>query len=450
MQQRTWTWWAVGLACALIVGAGLRLIWVNDMEYKYDECWVFLQTQPESRTHDKPWVGMESSAGVLNAGMSLWIFEAAAKVFGVDDPTELARVVQWASIVAMLVMVGFALWAVPNGEREAWLWAVALLALNPTAVMFHRKIWTPSSLPIFMAALLIGWWYRERRAGAFVWGLIAAALGQIQGTGFFFAAGFFAWAFLFDRKRVAWLSWFVGSCLGALPMIPWIWCLLTMKPPHQTAFTHKTWVHIFELKYWTRFVTDPLGWGLTYPFREDVMDFLAYPEIGGRATYFVAFLQVLVVTAGLVLLWRVIEDWREERYAGVSLWDRLIGRHSPTAFTLGAALWGFGLVMTLTCLPLHRHYMVTLFILEFVWMARVALGPTTATTAAEPNSDNRLRFGRVFLTTVCLLQLVMSATFLVYVHTHQGTLGDYGPTYSSSENRYRPLRVLIDPSKRWQ
>jgi len=37
-----------------------------------------------------------------------------------------------------------------------------------------------------------------------------------------FAFGFTVWAFLFDRRRVAWGGWCVGSVLGVLPMLPWI------------------------------------------------------------------------------------------------------------------------------------------------------------------------------------------------------------------------------------
>ena len=38
---RSLPWWALGLACALVVGAALRLVWGLDIEYKADEVWTF-------------------------------------------------------------------------------------------------------------------------------------------------------------------------------------------------------------------------------------------------------------------------------------------------------------------------------------------------------------------------------------------------------------------------
>ena len=449
MQQRTRTWWPLALACALLLGAGLRLVWVEDMEYKYDEWWTFAHTQDRLRTHDQVWLGLQSSAGIPNPGLSLWIFQVAARAFAIHEPTGLARAVQAGSILALGLLVGFVLVAVPRPEREAWLWAAALLALNPLAVLFHRKIWTPSSLPLLTTALLAGWWYRRRPAGAFVWGLVGALLGQIHGSGFFFAAGFFGWALLFDRRRVAWPAWLIGSSLGALPMVPWVWYLATT--PHESSFEHQTWLHVWEFKFWTRWATESLGWGTTYSVVGQVRDFMAYPQLAGRPTYFVGLLHGLIAVAALLLLARALLDWRQGRYAGATLADRLIGRHSPTAFTLGAALWGFGLVMTFTCLPIHRHYMVILFPLEFLWLARLALGPTPPLSAAPsggggagppsaesvPAGAGRQRFGRAFLAGVCTLQLALSITYLAYIHTHQGTQGDYGPAYGSARNAFR-------------
>ena len=34
-------WWAAGLVLALLAGAVLRLVWVEDMEFKGDELWTF-------------------------------------------------------------------------------------------------------------------------------------------------------------------------------------------------------------------------------------------------------------------------------------------------------------------------------------------------------------------------------------------------------------------------
>src|SRR5262249_35004334 len=159
---------------------GLRLVWAEDIEYKGDEYWTFQRTQAVGRTEPFPWVGMPTSAGFVNPGMSAWVFLALGKLAAAQSPPDLARAVQGLNVRALVLLVGFALRVVPREEREFWLWGAALAAVNPVAVLFHRKIWPPSVLPLFTLVLLAGWWRRERRWGAFTWGLVGALVGQIH------------------------------------------------------------------------------------------------------------------------------------------------------------------------------------------------------------------------------------------------------------------------------
>src|SRR5262249_8844333 len=92
--------WPIGLVVALLAGASLRLVWVEDMEYKADEIYMFEQTQKASR--DEPWLGMESGVGLRNPGMSVWIFLLLAKVTGAEEPTALCRVVMVLNIGAII------------------------------------------------------------------------------------------------------------------------------------------------------------------------------------------------------------------------------------------------------------------------------------------------------------------------------------------------------------
>jgi hypothetical protein len=172
----------IGLAAALVLGAVLRLAWAQDMEYKDDEKWTYERTQTAGRTEPWVWQGMYSSACVKNPGLSFWVFWLLARLFDAHEPTELARAVQVVNISAIVLLAAFVWRCVPEAEREPWLWAVALVAVNPLAVVFHRKIWAQSILPIFSLLFLFGWWYRQRRWGAFLWGLAGALVGQIHMT----------------------------------------------------------------------------------------------------------------------------------------------------------------------------------------------------------------------------------------------------------------------------
>jgi hypothetical protein len=426
-------WPLLGVFLALVVGAGLRVIWPNDIEYKADEAWTY----EHSREGDLPWLGMPSSVDIPNPGMSLWVFTLLQRLSRAEDPPELARAVQTTNILALILLVGFAYRHVPRGEREPWLWAAALIAVNPLVVLFHRKIWPPCVLPLLTLAMLYGWWYRRRTSGAFLWGLVGVCLGQIHMAGFFFAGGFALWALLFDRpphptlspgggedrvrgrERVAWRGWLAGSALGTLPMLPWLFHLLN-QPSARPMNPHR-WVHAFELKFWIRWFTESFGLGIDYTFGPYFREFQAHPLVLGRPTYlvgllhwFVAGIALFLLGRCLVLLWQQRQQWRE-------LW---IGRGSASAFTQNASLRGFGLLLTLSCFSIHRHYMIVLFPLEFLWVARLALGSRA--------TQSSLRLGRVLLLSLWLAQFLISANMLAYIHARQDFAGtEYGTPYGA-------------------
>lgn len=242
-------------------------------------------------------------------------------------------------------------------------------------------------------------------------------------AGFFFAAGFALWAILFDRpwhQRVAWRAWLLGSFLGALPMLPWLIHLVTHPSAHPA--NPYRWVHACELKFWIRWFTESFGFGTDYTFGPYFRDFLRYPLLAGRPTYLVAMLHCFLATVALlimfrafVLLWRQRERWCE-------FW---IGHGSASAFTQNAALWGFGLLLTVSSFSIHRHYMIVLFPLEFLWVARLTL----ASDSATPRS---LRFSRVVLLFLCLSQFLLSANMLAYIHLRQNFAGtEYGVPYGA-------------------
>jgi hypothetical protein len=413
-------YWAIfGIAIAILAGASLRLIWPGDIEYKADEAWTF----QHSRDAELPWLGMPSSVDIPNPGMSLWVFMLMQRVSGAEDPPELARAVQIVNVAALVLLAGFAFCHVPRGEREAWLWATALVAVNPLAVLFHRKIWPPCLLPLLTLTMLYGWWYRQKRGPAFLWGLVGVCLGQIHMAGFFFAAGFVLWALLFDRPwrlRVAWGGWLFGSVLGALPMLPWLAHLFT-HPSTRPVNPHR-WVHAFEIKFWIRWCLESFGFGTDYTFGPYFRDFLRYPLLAGRPTYLVGFLHCFLAVIALWLLLRAsVHLWSQrDRWREVG-----IGRGSSSAFTQNAALWGFGLLLTLSSFSIHRHYMIVLFPLEFLWVARLAL-------AAEVVPARSLRLGRAFLLSMCFAQFFISTNMLSYIHTRQNFAGaEYGVPFAA-------------------
>jgi len=403
-------------ALIVVIAATLRLPYGDDIEYKLDERFTFELVQSAETTGSLPMLGMPSSAGPANPGLSVWVFIGVAKLFPVDDPPALARAVQILSVVGIFALILFIATCVPKSEREAWWWATLLIAVNPMAVVFHRKIWPPSLFPIVIVMFLFAWWYRDRRWGAFLWGMVGVLIGQIHMPGFFFFAAFGLWAFLFDRRNVRW-TWFVpGVIIGLLPMIPWMiaWFDGTLgsvtKQPH--------WLYFFDASFWRRWVTQSIGFGISHAFTSDEWrNFLRYPLIAGMPTYFVALAHLCMITCGLWILYRASRRLYTDRR---SFREKYIADQSPTGFTLSAAIWGYGLFIAMTCMSTQRHYLLVLFPLGVLALVRIVMA----------NHANAVRWSRAILIVLCVSQALVSASFLRFVHDQPTMMGEYGVPYS--------------------
>lgn len=393
----------VFLFIALLAGVLLRLSFPGDIQYREDEKYMFAATQSTDPAQSWPLLGMASGAGVKNPGMSVWIFEVLAKITHATTPPQLARAVQLLNILALGALAFFSLRLVPEAERDPWCWATAFAAVNPFAVLLQRKIWAQSTLPLFCLLFWIAWHYRQKRAGAFVWGMLGVCLGQIHMSGFFLAAGVFIWTLLQDR-RARWGSWVLGSLVGAIPLIPWLQYMLANSGHGFRG--NPLW--ILYPKYWLYWVTDSLGLGLVYALKTiHFFDFLRYPLIGGHGTYLVAVAHGVLLTAGILIvvsakkvgkLWRGFQD------------------KSETGLAILSVLLVTGGLMTLSCIQVCRHYLIMTFPLEWVWLSRLGLR----------NEES----GGKYLMAIWLAQLFISALFLVYIHLNHGDpLGDYGVAY---------------------
>jgi hypothetical protein len=286
-------------------------------------------------------------------------------------------------------------------------------------------------LPLFCVLFLMGWWWRRRRAGALTWGLIGACLGQIHASGFLFAASFLFVTVLADRKRVRWVCWLAGSVLGGLPMAPWLLYLARDRDPvHRNCFAFHRWV---EGKFWTHFVSEPLGLDLCGLFDREYGRFLRWPLVAGRPTYGAAALQILSGLFGAALLAVALLRWRRGRDAA----DR--GRPaSGTTLILRAGFVCYGLLLTFAAVRFYRHYLLVTFPLMAVWLARLAL--------PEGSAGRGLALGRRLLLGLCVVNALSTTVTLCYLHERGGApLGAFGPTYERQvrETGRRPPPFLL-------
>ncbi len=409
--------WFWGLALALAAGAIFRLAWVGDIEYKGDEALICALVRDFLRDGRVAAQGIPSSQNLRNPGLCVWVFYPLGAVFGAG-PTGLARGVQVLNILALVALVVFAWRVVPRPEREWWLWAAALASVNPVVVLLHRKIWPPTVLPLALVALLACWWYRERRWGSLGWGLLAALLPQVHLAGLFHAAALVGYTWLLERRTV-WRWWLVGAMLGALPAVPWA-CYVSTTRDRASAEVHA--LHrVIEGKFFSHWMTEPLGVGLGYALGRDTGDLAGWPRLAGRPTHGVAVLQAALVALGAWLVLRGLRRWWRQR-PGIAAW--LGAGRCPSDLLLHAAFWGFGLLLTFSCLRFYRHYLLWAFPLPAVWLARLAL-PHQATPRA-------VRHGRRTLLAVCVGTALLTAALLGWIHQHGGTdRGEYGRTYAS-------------------
>ncbi len=80
-------------------------------------------------------------------------------------------------------------------------------------------------------------------------------------------------------------------------------------------------------------------------------------------------------------------------------------------------MWVAGILMTLSCVEISRHYLIMSFPLEWVWLSRLGL--------SEPRWGKKVPGGHLGGTAFYFWIL-----FLGYIHVNHGALtGDYGTAY---------------------
>ena len=398
------------LACALACGIVLRLLWPADMEWKADEQRMFAWAGAIGVTEPWPPIGMASGVAVPNPGLSVWIFVPLARVAG--DPVALAQIVQLVNVVALLGFVIFgASRAFTATARQLWFAGLALMSVNPIAIVLARKIWAQSLLPVFGVAMLAAHASRSSWVGAFIWGLVGALTGQIHMSGFFLQAALvlFTVASALRRKdpnesapRTRWSAWAAGSIVGVLPLLPW--ALDILRTDNRFA---RDWIATLVPRAPYTWLVDSLGIDTPYVYRPESLWFLAEPRIGTVPTYGMAVAHAALIGIGLYCLVRWVTSIRRPRLIAPredgNLW-----------LWIHAAAFGMTALLMLAGVRARTHYLVIAYPLPFVWLAWLLL--THGGT-------------RLYRTTLAL-QLAITITLMLQVHRDGGVPnGAYGPSY---------------------
>jgi hypothetical protein len=430
------------LALALFYGGYLRLLWIEDMEWKQDEQWSYRMSQEIGRVRPWPLVGMPTSLKIANPGLSVWVFVAIGRV--ASSPTSMARAIALLNILGLCAFAATVRGCLPSAEREPWLWGVALEAVNPFAIRISRKIWAQSVLTPWVWFLWISHRYRGTRWGALTWGLAGALIGQVHLSGWFVAAGLAIgtavaeWRGCLPRART-WLWWLFGSVLGFLSALPWALGLrsLPLSVPFASSditIASRVSACLYGLAATSTGAIPFSALGLGF----DTYNYEKSPIISGISTHIPDGLSrfIFLLITGTVLL-RLIGDVLVPglRWTGRTIASAAARRADSHKSELGAPcraegespstgvyLWSMIAIpcalFTFTISAFFSHYFFVMCPLIFVLLTVCMLPWRRAVLA------------------VVIAQALLSLTFLTYIHQTGGTLnGDYGLTYARQGNR---------------
>jgi hypothetical protein len=402
----------VGVAIAC--GTALRLAFPDDIEWKLDERWSIDNGAALAAGGPWQWLGMPSSVSTPNPGLSLWVFAALIRLTGSASPPAIGAVIATMNSLAIVLFVILAWRLVAAPERPAWYWAAALWAVNPLAIIFERKIWPPSVLPLPFVIWLGLWFYRRHPLGAFCCGVLGALMTQIHMGVVFLVLPLMLWSYVLDRSSVRLLPFACGFAIGLLPALPW---LLAMG--QGSGGFHKLRFPI--LTFYLRWLTQPFGLGAEYTLGNvHGRDFLKWPVLAGRATYLVAIAHVIAAGVALAAAWSVVSSLVRSR-----LEIDYLGRRSAAVQLIAVTFFLYGGVLTLLTVigaGSHRHYMIYVAPVMALWvpvaLSRAGWSPRTL---------------HAVLLLSCVAQALIAASLLGFIHETQVLNSEYGATWRSQQ-----------------
>lgn len=396
------------LVCVSLV---LHLVEPGLITYKGDEAYM-LESVTETRGLSAfPALGMPSgAAGLANPGLSVWVFSAPAKLLGLTSPEPLSRFVGMTYILsafALLVWV-FASRSLSSADRSAWIWGVGLSAVNPVLLLFTRKIWAQSLLPVFSAAIFILWVEKKRHPALRVaLAFLCVLIGQVHMSGFFLGGALLA-AELRDviLKRSTFAPLFVGAAAGALPLIPWLSEIVSTEGRtrlgHAVGSSTGDIPEFLKFRYWSYMLSFDHGLSLKTSLGAHFNKFAVNPSV------LVALIATLVLLSTAIS--RGARKLRRPSFKRFDSW-------TSTSQLLFLGLVVCGILMTLTGVRIHRHYLIVLTPLIGVGLARLSL-------------DLFPRKAWGLLAAYAVLQILLSVETLRFLDKNRGAPdADFGVPY---------------------
>ncbi len=436
----------IRLLCLLMLvfatALGLRLVHPLDLEYKYDQQFLFERSQRVGVSEPWPELGMRSGVGTRNPGFSLWVHPALARLTKARSPAELTLAQVGLNLLAWILLVGVVFWRVQPHRREPWLWAAALAAVNAHQVFYDRVIWQQSVLPLLCVATLYGFLARRTIWGSGLLAFFGLLLGQVHLPGFYFFVALVGVLLIADRRSIRWSGFVVGAGVAILPLIPWLKSVAfstlldstsggQLEPTNLGGFMPSALLRGEVWVLWFRQVT---GTGLDYRFGELVAPFLRGPVVLGLSTHLNLVLQGVGVAVGVYSLWSACRGGLQSlrlRFSTDPAPARTDGRRARNGTSdeslLLASVVLFGVLLTLSGFRLHPHYLLTIFPLGYLAIC-LPLSLSKAPVTFQFGSPKRtITEGRIALLALVLSQAIGTLMLRQFIHETGGSVrSDHG------------------------
>jgi hypothetical protein len=381
----------------------LRLIWPEDMEWKFDEQEMFRLAE-SALQNGLPSVGMPSGGGLPNAGFSIWPFA----LFYAIQPSPLFMVwcVQILNILALVLMV-YCAGRYDSDSRRVLFYGLASFAVSLMPVLFARKIWAQDLMPVFIALMWLCYEFRHKWYALPLMGLCMAFAGQLHLSGFYYGAGLFL-AILWFKKASPQKIMLIasGALLGMIPAFNWLSAVFK----HGGGISHV--FNIYKLEFWLHAITDTPGFNALYFAEKDIQNLCRFP----LNTYMASAIALLISLLVVVVFYRYFRSNKLN-----------LQTSSPSSFLLFAFVLVPGLLMTMSGIPIRSHYLIGAY--PFLCIALMGVV---------------LKAGFKPARTLIGLQALFTLLFLLFVHSKQEVNGDYGKTYGKQMGeRQSPVKPAL-------
>jgi hypothetical protein len=426
------------LGLIVIVAAWLRLDELALCEFKFDEAIALDLSTPLAHGSDWPKVGLVSSVGVKNPPLLMYLL--ALPLLFSAQPVFVTGFVGLLSVVA--IGLCYPVLRRRFGARVA-LGTAALWAASPWSVLYARKIWGQSLLPLFVVLLLHVLFVvvERRKTWHVLWApILLGVLGQLHLSAIAMIP--VVGIVLVARGRhIHWMALGVGLLVALGMLYPYVaqqrthdWQDLRLAASlAKRAEGHQRPRHANPLSL----TADLLGSsGFDFVTGHSDEAFTSAAPVARKAADVASTALSLIFGLGFLVT--------GIRLARTTRWKRAFpfAEVDPDQARCGvvwlwiAALWGFFLIVPLDIFP---HY----FIIAYPAPTLVAvlllrdLGAIVPTRFARPGA----LAVPAFVTLVAAAFATFDVQFKRFIEANRGTDGDYGTVYV---DKSRAVRFALD------